>query len=182
MTYLSKEWYNVLNKEVWKDIKGFDGLYQVSNLGRIKSLRYGTNILKPFLTGKGYLTVDLCFKGKRKSVRVHRLVADAFIPNPTNKSQINHINGNKKDNSVKNLEWNTQSENINHAFKIGLNERSEEAGKKKKAVYQIKHGIIINQFNSISEAERITNTPRQNIRKVINGKRYSANGYQWKDA
>lgn len=109
--------------EVWKDIKGYEGLYQVSNLGRVKSLKH---LKEYFLTyrieGKGYASVAL-FKGtvsSRKSYKVHRLVADAFIPNPENKPQINHKDGNKLNNSVENLEWVTNQENIVHAYNNGL--------------------------------------------------------------
>lgn len=119
-------------KEIWKDIEGYIGLYQVSNIGRVKSLPrewvsgYGTIrkhngvILKLCTNQKGYLCVGLTKNGKVKSFRTHRLVANVFIPNPYNKPQVNHINGIKTDNTVENLEWNTSKENINHAIDTKL--------------------------------------------------------------
>lgn len=118
--------------EVWKDIQDYEGYYQVSNLGRVKSLdRYIYNyrggkalrkgiILKLGDNGKGYLILDLMKEGKRQSVKVHRLVAKAFIPNPNNKPQTNHIDGIKTNNYYMNLEWCTQSENTIHSYKNGL--------------------------------------------------------------
>lgn len=111
--------------EIWRDVVGYEGLYQVSNIGRVKSLpRNGTikeeRILKPRITKNGYLYVHLRNGSISKYVKVHKMVAVAFIPNPENKPQINHINGIKTDNRVDNLEWNTASENMLHAIKLGL--------------------------------------------------------------
>jgi hypothetical protein len=112
--------------EVWKIIDSTDGEYQVSNKGRVKSLKYGKErILKPFYSGKiqkngsRYLTVHLGKSGNTKMV--HRLVALAFIPNPENKTQVNHIDGNKNNNDSNNLEWTTNQENMSHAISMGLN-------------------------------------------------------------
>jgi hypothetical protein len=100
-------------KEIWKDIEGYEGLYQVSNLGRIKSLNFKRSgkegILKSNPEG-GYCAVTLSHK-RRGVFYIHRLVATAFIPNPENKPEVNHINHNKRDNRASNLEWVTQSEN-----------------------------------------------------------------------
>lgn len=119
-------------KEEWKPVKGFEGLYEVSNLGQVRSLdRLRKNVKGMakingrIITGnhgeKHYYQVALHKDGKKKYMSVHRLVAEAFIPNPDGKSQVNHIDGNKQNNVVSNLEWVTPSENILHSFETGLN-------------------------------------------------------------
>lgn len=119
--------------EIWKDIEGFEGYYQVSNTGKVKSLkRYVDNdfcldgkhvveerILKPALV-QGYPTVGLAKNGKCHMRRIHRLVAQAFIPNPENKATVNHIDGDHANANVSNLEWATQRENNIHAHRTGL--------------------------------------------------------------
>lgn len=105
--------------EIWKDIKNFEGKYQISNLGRVKSLNYaGTgkaHILKNRYDGHGYPQISL---GRNKQMRVHRLVAEAFIYNPQNKPYVNHIDGNKTNNKVENLEWCTPAENTQHLVNV----------------------------------------------------------------
>ena len=92
--------------EQWRDIEGFDGLYQVSNQGRVKSLKYGKEkILKGVKSCNGYLTVGLCKDGKEVRKYIHRLVAEAFLPNPQNLPQVNHKDEDKTNNCVENLEW-----------------------------------------------------------------------------
>lgn len=119
-------------EEIWKDIAGYEGLYQVSNFGQVKSLaRIKTNkligehfvkekIMKSRLSPSGYLSIGLTKNGKQIGYRVHRLVAQTFISNPENKAEVNHKNGIKIDNRIENLEWNTSSENTIHALKTGL--------------------------------------------------------------
>lgn len=112
-------------KEIWRDIKDYEGLYQISNFGRVKSLpRNGTisteRILKPLLTGRGYYKVTLSKHNKAKYPSIHRLVAEAFILNPDNLPQINHKDGNKTNNKVGNLEWCTSLENVKHSIYTGL--------------------------------------------------------------
>lgn len=104
----------VITIEIWRDIKGYDGKYQVSSWGRIYNTKYG-RFVAPEETRKGYLRVDLFDEGgNRKHHKVHRLVAKAFIVNPENKPQVNHKDGNKRNNSITNLEWVTNEENLAH--------------------------------------------------------------------
>lgn len=116
-------------KEIWKDIVGYENLYEVSNLGRVKSkekLAWNGHHYRKLpskfrsLRNGEYLDVNLCKYGKVKRLKVHRLVAEAFIPNTENKETVNHIDGNKYNNRVDNLEWNTWSENTRHAIDNGL--------------------------------------------------------------
>ena len=117
-------------QEIWKDIKGFEGLYQVSNLGRVKSLTrkvktfngFRTSkgqLLKPLKTNRGYYRVDLKQKQKNKYVSIHRLVSEAFVPNPNNYRIVNHKDSNQANNNADNLEWCTQSYNVKYAYKYG---------------------------------------------------------------
>lgn len=127
-----------MNNEIWKPIKGYEGIYEVSNLGRIKSLErkvyadfkfgktrtYKERILKPGIVN-GYQQVKLR-DNSNKIVYVHRLVAETFINNPNNYKTINHIDGNKQNNCVDNLEWCTQKENVRHAWETGLVDKEKK--------------------------------------------------------
>lgn len=113
--------YGTLIGEKWRDIVNYEGFYQVSNFARIKSFYKGkVKILKLALSSKGHLRAHLYKDGKTKLLFVHVLVAKAFIPNPENKPCVNHKDGNKQNNSIDNLEWVTQSENVKHAYETGL--------------------------------------------------------------
>ncbi len=166
--------------EVFKDIVGYEGQYQVSNLGRVKVLK--NNILmKPLLKRRGYFQVAL-FKNKQyKYFNIHRLVALTFIPNPENKPQVNHIDGNKQNNNVNNLEWVTCSENIKHAFKIGLKESpmKGKTGFKSPCGRKVYCLELNKTFGSMAEAERITKVKYQNIYCACVGKCKTAGGYHW---
>lgn len=149
------------------------------NNGRIKKLTLHKN-------RKGYLVADLYKFKKKYSVSVHRLVAEAFIPNPENKPQVNHKNGIKTDNRVENLEFCTGSENMQHSFKV-LHRKPSKAwlGKKGKdffkvkIVQQIKDNIVINEFFGTCEASRKTGIDCSSIIRCANGVRKTAGGYKW---
>lgn len=131
-------------KEVWKDVVGYEGLYKVSNVGRVKSLKKDMILnVKPHYWG--YIIVCLTKDKEEKSKRVHRLVAEAFIQNPNNYPYINHINCIKTDNRVENLEWCTQSHNVKHNFKMGVRTLRGEANNMAKLstkdVVRIKMGL-----------------------------------------
>lgn len=177
------------NEEIWVDIEGYEGIYQVSNFGRIKSLS------RPIFNGKGYfLSKERILKGSKnekgylqvellgKPTLIHRIVAIIFIPNPNNLPQVNHIDGDKSNNCVENLEWCTNSENQLHAYRLGLNKRSEYAGKSKKKICQIdlKTKKIINIFESIADAKTFLGVKKENISQVCKGKRKKCLGYGWK--
>ena len=175
-------------KKEWKEIKGYEGKYIVSNYGEVISLpRLKQNnskkqyvepkeLSKHISSTNGYVYVLLCGKGKCKNVRLHKLVAEAFIPNPENKPQVNHKDGNKQNNKVDNLEWCTCKENIRHAYNNGL------ASNKNKIKIQKcdLNGICIEEFNSISEASIKTKVSIGNISLCINNKRKTAGKYIWK--
>ena len=111
-------------REVWKPISGFEGLYEVSNMGRVRSLRRNIVISARKREKDGYVTCNLSKEGSVKCKLVHRLVAETFIPNKESKPEVNHIDGNKQNNSIKNLQWVTASENQRHSIEIGLRKGS----------------------------------------------------------
>lgn len=184
--------------EEWKDIKDYEGLYQVSSLGNVRSLYYNKErILADRFNKTGYLSVILSKKGKYKSFKVHRLVAQAFIPNLDNKPQVNHIDGNKKNNNVNNLEWVTIKENINHSWRTGLRENEREGlrqrayktinknklwEKTKKVVIQMDlNGNFIREFNSLSEVSDYYGKKSlvSSISKCCHGEIETSYGYKW---
>ena len=167
-------------EEVWRDIKGFEGLYQVSNSGKVKSLNFHRENreceLKSKVTKDGYYETALSKNGKYKYIRTHRLVAMAFCENPNNKNEVNHIDGNKLNNRADNLEWVTSSENQKHAYKLGLQKVSGGAILNRKKVKCIELDIVA---SSLHDMQRIlcekgfTNSTRLNrLSAVMNsGKR-----------
>ena len=167
-----------MENEIWKDIEGYEGLYQVSNQGRVRSLNYRktgkTQVLKPGLSGNGYLNVQLVKNNKIKHVLVHRLVALAFIPNPDNKPQINHKSEDKTLNTVENIEWATAKENINWGTR-----NKKVANKLSKPIAQKKlDGTIVKIWPSVNEAGR-NGFEQANICDCCNGKRKTHKGYLW---
>lgn len=176
------------NNEKWKDIKGYEGLYQISNLGRVKSLERftddGHHVMPKILSqssAKGYLKVGLSKKGKCKTIYVHKLVAEAFIPNVYNLPEINHKDENKENNRVDNLEWCTYYYNIHYGSAIQRG-RGKQLNNKRtsKSVLKIgKNNEIISKYDSINEASRQTNINCVNICQCCNKKRKTAGGYKW---
>ena len=166
-----------MNEEIWKDVP-FDSNYKVSNYGRIFSKR--TNkILKGELTEKGYIRVALT---EHKRYLVHCIVAKTFIPNPENKPQVNHIDGNKQNNYVDNLEWCTQSENMRHALKTGL--KIMPKGKdvyNARVIYQYdKNNNLIKRWECMSTASQTLKICQGDMARVCKGERKTCGGYIWK--
>ena len=177
-----------MSEEVWRDIEGFEGLYQVSDQGRVKSLERKVKhwcggeriqkerILKPGTDKGGYLIVNLCAGGKRKTLKVHRLVCGAFHENPENKPQVNHLNEDKTDNRAYNLEWATAKQNLNHGTH---NDRVAKANSKPVAQCT-KEGELVKTWSSLTEIGKQTGFSIGNISQVANGKYKQAYGCIWK--
>ena len=159
--------------EIWKDVAGYEGLYQVSNLGRVKRLKgkymKSDKLLKQVKLDSGYVAVCLCKHNKTKNFRVHRLVAEAFIPNPEEKPQVNHIDENKTNNVASNLEWMTAKENNNYGT------RTQRTSKPVKAI-DIANGEY-NIYCSISECARQLGLHQSNIGQCLKGKCKQIGGY-----
>lgn len=164
-------------KEAWKPVVGYETRYHVSNLGRVKSLggvkrvcgngvqAFSPRILKQS-NAQGYKYVNLC-NGSCKPKKIHRLVADAFIPNPLNKKCINHIDGNKSNNTVSNLEWCNHSENLNHAYKTGLRKpvkQKIEASPARKEIMDVETNRI---YPSVNELVRLLGMPRTTFNRKL---------------
>ena len=158
-------------EEQWLDIIGYEG-YQVSNLGRVKSLgNYKTRkekILKQCIDKDGYLQVQLCKNGKIKTFKVHRLVAQAFIPNPDNLPQVNHKDENKENNIVSNLEWCTQQYNSEYSFAKPILQIDKDTNE------------IIREWASARQVERELGIDDSSIIKCCKGKLKTARGSKWR--
>lgn len=176
-------------EEIWKDIEGYEGLYQVSNFGRVKGLPRCDSrgnarverILKPIPTKDGYLRVHLSNEGIKRKRPIHRLVAEAFIPNPENKLQVNHIDEDKTNNSLANLEWVTPKENINHGtslYRRSITQRKTQAGKNIIAI-DIANGEY-NEYISINECGRKLQINPSGIHQVLIGNYKQTKGYTFK--
>ena len=160
--------------ETWKSIAGYEGLYEVSDLGRVKSLNYNhtetEKILKPQKNTGGYLHVYLCKDGHVKKFKVHRLVAESFIPNPQGLETVNHKDEVKTNNVASNLEWMSIADNIRYS------------ANKSVQMLDKKTCELLATFPSLMEAERVTGINDGNISKCCLGKLKSAGGYVWRYA
>lgn len=176
-------------KEIWKDIKNYEGYYQISNCGNVKSLSRSKSFSEKILSNNkntsGYYHVKLCNWLGKKTHMIHRLVAQSFISNPENKRTVNHKDSNKENNNVNNLEWATYSENHIHSYKNGrlggatgklgyLNKNSIEVGQ-----YSL-DGEFITRYGGINEAGRKTSIFFHSISKACNGKYKTAGGFLWR--
>ncbi len=164
--------------EIWKDIPGYVGIYQVSNNGNVRrkeKYKAIPGVLHPIKKTNGYLCIDLSYKCNKKRFLIHRLVAMVFIPNPDNLPQINHKNEIKTDNRAENLEWCTQKYNNSYGTA-----RLRTSIKQSTAVIQFTlNGQKIKEFYGMHEAERKTGVSVQNIHKCCIGVYKSAGGFKW---
>lgn len=177
-------------KEIWKDINGFEGIYQVSNLGRVKSLKrkIGTQgkvieinrekIMKGRIDLVGYLKVVLRKDGYGYEKQIHRLVLEAFKPETNNSLVVNHIDGVKNNNNLDNLEWCTQKENLKHASKMGLLKNRNT--RKYKVIKCDKDNNVIKIYNNLSEASKGDIGLKLRISRCCRGIQQSADGFIWK--
>lgn len=162
-------------KEIWKDVEGYEGLYQVSNFGNLYS-SYVKRKLQLSLDKYGYKQVILVKNGVRKRHLLHRMVAQEFIPNHENKPQVNHIDENKTNNTVSNLEWVTSKENINHGTRTERQIYTQRIIQKSKLVI-CSNGVI---YRSTREASRLLGLDNGSLNKVLKGKRKTVGGYTFK--
>lgn len=185
-------------QEIWKDIPNYEGLYQVSNLGNIKSLSkiierkngYKLSIkernIKKWLANNGYYMVSLWKNSKGKFITIHRLVAQAFLDNKTNLPCINHKDGNKLNNNINNLEWCSYGYNEKEAYKLKLkepfwlNKKGKDNCNSKKINQYDLYGNFIKTWNSLSDITRELKIHTSNISKCCKGKLKKTGGYIWK--
>ena len=160
--------------ETFVKIEGFEN-YEVSNLGKVRNIKSG-RVLKPSLNQSGYLGLCLYENNKRKYLLLHRIIATAFIDNPEGKPQVNHIDENKLNNDLSNLEWCTARENAIHGTRT---KRSAE----KRSIEVIQLDLddnVLNVFKSMHQAERETGVSSGDISRCCDGKRKSSGGYKWR--
>ena len=181
-------------KKKWKEIKGYEGKYIISNYGEVISLpRYKQNNsklqyvepkeIKRYVNPKnGYVYVQLWNNSKYKNIRLHKLVARTFIPNPKNLPQVNHIDGNKLDNSIENLEWCDCKYNINEAWKIGLNKKrfGRENNRSRKVEQYDLNGNFIRTWDTIKQAADKLKINTANIIACCQGKYKKSHGFIWR--
>lgn len=171
--------------EIWKDIIGYEGLYQVSDIGNVRSLNWrNTQQVKNLYLkshNKGYKQVELCNHGNRKMFTVHRLVATAFLPNPLNKSVVNHINEDKTDNRVCNLEWCDFDWNVRYS--IPHRAARKVSVRLQQKIQQLdQNGKVIKCWENATEIKHSLGYNDWSIKQCCQGKRKNAYGYKWRFA
>jgi hypothetical protein len=170
--------------EIWKDIKGYEGLYQVSNFGNVKRILFINNIcskqkeklLKININKFGRCLVHLYKNNIRKAKQVHRLVATAFIDNPKNLPQINHLDGNPQNNNITNLEWCTAKENMKHSYHSGLNKIREYNNQNKKSIIR-NDGVI---YDCAYNASKDLKVSVSSIRDCLKGRSKTCKGFTFR--
>lgn len=168
-------------REIWKDIKGLEGKYQISNKGRVKSLHYNWSDCKKVLIPQEQKTGYLCVNIGGKLRTIHRLVAEAFIENPNHLPQVNHIDGNKQNNRIENLEWISASDNLIHAYKSGLKVATSNHLKKKILQFDL-DGNFLKEWECTKDIERNLSIHHSNISACCKGRLKTSGGYIWRYA
>lgn len=174
-----------MDREIWKPIPGYEGLYEVSNFGRVRSLFRYKKILKPSPNWNGYVTAELWKEKKRKRIAIHRLVATCFCDNPYNKPFVNHKDETRTNNCAENLEWVTHVENCNYGTAVSRRLEHVNYGERRRSisVNQFdKEGKLIAKWNSISECARSVGVHESCVRNVMRGKTKTCAGYVFKEA
>ena len=171
----------MLSSEVWQDIQGYSGIYQVSTLGRIRSLKKGKiKLLKPYINNMGYAVLSLYANHKQKTYHVHELVAETFLVKVDGKNYIDHINGIKTDNRIDNLRWCTPKENANFELSIINRKRAMRKACGVSVNQYDLRGNYIATYATLTDAQTITGIAYQNIRACCIGRYKTAGNYIWK--
>lgn len=182
-----------LKDEIWNDVVGYEGLYQVSNLGRVKMLERKVlanksiriikeHIIKQYFTTKKYLFVTLWSRNKSKQYAVHRLVLESFKGLPPQKMECNHINENRTDNRIDNLEWLTHIDNLNYGSRTTKHKKAmtNHPSMSKKVIQYDLNGVFICEYPSLREASRILGFHMSNIKECCKGRYKSTHGFIFK--
>lgn len=177
-------------KEIWKDVKGYGGLYKISTFGNIITKRIWTGKmyiekerkLKPTIARNGYLRITLTKDGKAKYINIHRLVAETFLSNPNNYPCVNHIDGNKLNNNLENLEWCSYSHNSKEAFRLGLHKtkKGKNSPRSKKVLQYNLKGEFIKEWEYMTKITEELGYDYTNISKCCKGIYKKSKGYIWK--